>query len=787
MTTPINLPPWWATFDVGKTIADLIKQATWLDPRPELERLARLTDTALRQGRRVDPYLYPALEYWRDALAAAANEGRRSWFDAVLRYRTVRLSALVGLEGRPKTGNPLAALPTEGILSLNHLHASVVDGLSVYPCVCDWVGLATLLESLQAPKPLVVSVEICVQVAEWSNAQFQNTEPKQRQQNQKEEAARGVPAYQRAHAQRTGALLRSRQLDRQTPPSPLVCIIDDLCNFARWGAHAPLIGLWHQGRDAYTLDRLDRAHSCWVDALNVQGQAWPTSIMRGGDQALSGAVGGRRLAIDPERLAGEASAYRHSGYLDPPPSFTHGSGVTDLICGPSPDRPTIASASGYEEERPEVMFVQLPIASVLDTSGGSLASHALGGILHAMEAAQPGRTVIVNLSYGSHGGPHDGSSLWDQALRELLDWFDGTEKAQGKTLHVVLPAGNGHRSRTHAHLHVSPSHPKRDLHWVVLPEDHTNNQLELWFPRGVVPKLTVVSPLGRRLALDRHGVVSDEAARAMMVFPPACAQSQHGTMALLSLGATVDRSPPIEIQKIPNAAYQQLWLSVNPPGLATVTEEVLGHSRRATTAAGVWKVCVEAGSNEASRDFQFHAWVMRGDASPTRRQSRHGNPGRQSYLLDPDGKHIDPHFTFNGIACLEHERLWVVGAMRRGDSSLTSYTASGPNRCSGHPKQSSWRIFGPSVVVPADESLFQPGLLVAGVMSGSRVRMTGTSIAAAAFTRRLYEHLAAEHPASTVALESPRQASRVSPSGNPFVTDADPRNRGECVRLSRTR
>ena len=51
------------------------------------------------------------------------------------------------------------------------------------------------------------------------------------------------------------------------------------------------------------------------------------------------------------------------------------------------------------------------------------------------------------------------------------------------------------------------------------------------------------------------------------------------------------------------------------------------------------------------------------------------------------------------------------------------------------------RVCGPDVVTMADDSLNVPGLLVGGVLSGSRVRIAGTSVAAALFTRLLHHHM----------------------------------------------
>jgi len=104
-------------------------------------------------------------------------------------------------------------------------------------------------------------------------------------------------------------------------------------------------------------------------------------------------------------------------------------------------------------------------------------------------------------------------------------------------------------------------------------------------------------------------------------------------------------------------------------------------------------------------------------------------------------------FTLNGIATARHDRLFVVGALEREDGRISPYSSAGPasglgDACGGigHPHGHD-RTCGPDWVVAADESRRRKGLLVQGVLSGARQRVSGTSMAAATFTRHLWEHL----------------------------------------------
>ncbi len=141
----------------------------------------------------------------------------------------------------------------------------------------------------------------------------------------------------------------------------------------------------------------------------------------------------------------EVDGYRAAEYLDPTPAWTHGQVVLDMAVGwPDPLAPPGQAPSGAPCD---FIFVQLPRATVADTSGGSLDSHALDAMFYA--ALQAGATVwqapvVANLSYGVFGKPHDGTSLFERAAIALLN------SPVGQTMELVLPAGNSHLMRTHS-------------------------------------------------------------------------------------------------------------------------------------------------------------------------------------------------------------------------------------------------------------------------------------------------------------------------------------------------
>lgn len=559
---------------------------------------------------------------------------------------------------------------------------------------------------------------------------------------------------QKSFLQAQQAFLKRRQeAASQAKFPPAVCVIDDGCNFAstalRGSGQGRIASIWHQGNDPDLVKQLkEGGFGSAIHLTSVltpipvnpsEPPSWSISTHPVGSvngQLLENPLGTLAEARSGARIDNDVAHYALRRYPHPVYRWSHGSAVLGLIAA---DRLWYRGANdrkGYVASRvtpDDIAFVQLPDDTVVDTSGGSLAAHALDGIQHALARALPRQHVIVNLSFGTHSGGHDGTSMWDTGLKELLDAYDGSAASHWKTLHVVLPAGNSHGWRCHASKRLGPSTTDLELQWKVQPDNPHESFLEVWLPPGASHKILVSPPAGKTLEADSSSTmgVQKQGARIevpepgsvpsyALIWPDAVPQSRIGTMALVAVGPTARRA---DFNRQGNALTRNSFrdrLGPAPHGLWTVTVRWTG---------GVVGEAV-------------HAWVQRGDTAPGRPvRAGRAYPGRQSYLVDrstskdPALGNVDPTFTLNGLATLQHPRLYVIGSMRRSDLGVSSHSAAGPNRITPT------RFEGPDWLVVGDESLNLPGLLTHTTFAGGRMRLSGTSLAAAAFTRLLYEHL----------------------------------------------
>jgi len=413
----------------------------------------------------------------------------------------------------------------------------------------------------------------------------------------------------------------------------------------------------------------------------------------------------------------EIDGYRETGYLDPIRGWTHGQVVVDVAVGwPDPLLPPGQAPSGPATD---FIFVQLPRATVADTSGGSLDGHALDAMFYA--ALQAGATawqapVITNLSYGVYGRPHDGTSLFERAAVALLD------SPAGDKMELVLPAGNSHLDCTHAGG-MLPANGVRPppLYWHVPVDCTGESTLQIWLPPGNQVEVTITAPDGSGpFQLMPHQAriwkVGNEL-RCAAVHADSVADSLTLTMVFIGVSPTRRMAnPPVSAVTVlgGNTAPSVGWA---PPG--------------------VWTVQLV---NPAAQPVRFDARIERAGAAPALGDRETDSGRRQSFFVEASRDAGTPCGTLNGIATAAHSRIHVVGAMQAQDEQLSPYSAAGPVFSATQPPTAQPR--GPTCVTVGDRSLHTPGIRAAGCRTRAIAEVDGTSIAAAVFTRMRARELA---------------------------------------------
>lgn len=416
----------------------------------------------------------------------------------------------------------------------------------------------------------------------------------------------------------------------------------------------------------------------------------------------------------------EEELYRRAGNRQVANSVAHGTHVMSLACGRHP-----ADAV----DAPRIICVQLARRAQLDTSRCSLAVHVLDALRFILARAAAiaavskadGIPVVVNFSYAPFAGPHEGSSILEQAIDELIDCW-GVDKDE-RLLSVVLPSGNGLLSRCHARLALG-AYQAQTLRWRVQADDATPSFMQIWLPPFEEGKpaqeveIEVQPPGGEGSPRVVHGQVCTLRSDAGVV-------------------CTIVHADRVELNR-----RRSILVAIAP------TVAAFGESKP-VAPAGVWKVGIRNAGGAPLNGID--AWIQRDD-SPYGNAAR----GRQSYFDDPNyvrrdavgrdeledslASYVKRDGTISAIAT---GRLTaVIGGLRRREISDRSkpltpapYSARGTAELAA----SGRRIQKPKALELkiSEDSMVLPGKIGAGVRSGSIAAVNGTSVAAPQKTRQI--------------------------------------------------
>jgi hypothetical protein len=489
------------------------------------------------------------------------------------------------------------------------------------------------------------------------------------------------------------------------PPTSIVAVIDDGLAFAherfRVGANTRFKYFWNQ------------------DDSNIAGIDLPAGF--GSGREFTETKINKLLGDHTHNgLVDEDALYREAGQKLVARRIKHGTHVMDIACGPDPKDSTY--------QPPYLIGVQLPKSITEDTSGALLTPavyDAIRYIIHrASLIAAAEHTalfpIVVNISYGTIAGPHDGTGVFEAAIDQLI-------AGRPTPLRVVLPAGNHYLARCHARFCMKPGTPDdpscQELNWRIQPDNKANSFVEIWLPEAAVdgtrPHVSVqlTTPRGEVTPWVDPG----HQFPLPTSFPP---PTPLKTEFLVQNFDPAGERPRIVLSVAATAAPDP-----GPP----------------IAPSGTWIIKIK---NETAAEFMADAWVQRGDTPLGYplwgRQSRFDDENYQRFDLagrpwqeDSDPSYIRRHGSINALAT--GPRTIVVGGFRRSDRTPSEYSGAGPVATHATPPPS---LIGPDAAAVADDSPVLGGVLAAGTRSGSAVAIRGTSVAAPQVTRLIAEWMA---------------------------------------------
>lgn len=470
-------------------------------------------------------------------------------------------------------------------------------------------------------------------------------------------------------------------------PAVVVGVIDDGCAF--------LHSAFRQRRD----ENKSRILALWDQDQAGDAKPWRAVPAFGyGRQLLNADID----AMLPQGSTPDAAerCYTRVGHPSNTlcPSRTHGTSVLSLAA--ASDDPSGLAGPPSDAG---IVFVHLPRMVSTDTSGGALPSRLLDGIRYILDVAaqyeRKGQTpvpVVINVSYGFTAGPHDGHSLIEEAMDELIE--------QHPCLTIVLAAGNSHAEELTARGTLSAQQALQELQWFLRPGDDTDTFMEIWL-RGAEP-LTAAADL-KHVHVSVHGPDGQAAGPALSLGQYAWLQGVQGAA----------QAGLVAFRLAPDGQQAQIYIAMAP---------TTGH--RVRVSPGYWTVRLGSAATQGGT-VSFSAYVQRDD------RADFGPSGEQSRLLHA-GERAD---TYSALATGRHTVV-VGGHSLRASGKRKPLMSSGEGLSRGDRK-------APDLSVQCEWN--DPDSLPTLPFLGTRQVPFGRTSAAAAVATRHLAALAGKLPTST--------------------------------------
>lgn len=417
---------------------------------------------------------------------------------------------------------------------------------------------------------------------------------------------------------------------------------------------------------------------------------------------LNKLIGKRTKAED------ELQSYQALGYSALEQQFTHGAHTLSLFSGNKLSRSLLQKTYGMTPElhtdRSEkfsafgdVVFVQLPKRGLLSPSSTGMSRSILDGIRYIVShAGEQTERVVICIPYGSSLGPHDGTSVIEQALDDLVKF----SRRKNLDIRLVFSSGNAANKAVYARTisklndRLTVNKTCSQIFWIVPPNLQANTSLEMWFryPDREI-ELFVTESTG-----FKHSVkLSSNAKNTTLALKHQ--GKQIGVMVLIN--DLANKQLNVLLQLLPSIADSN------------------GHM-----TSGRWTIQWQTDPN-APVDAHFYAgWGGRNRGFGQRLFPTKLLAGS----VDID---IPEYGSILGTAC--GQETYVVGGCY-GAPSYSRVPYSGGGKPRGGKKARA------SCLSVTEESFILAGLACSGVRSGSNARSNGTSVAAPIVARMLADN-----------------------------------------------
>lgn len=173
------------------------------------------------------------------------------------------------------------------------------------------------------------------------------------------------------------------------------------------------------------------------------------------------------------------------------PADSHGTHVMGIAAGngKAVGVPGVAPKADIIFVDADLNDVKWEDPEVLDSSFGN-SIRLIEGVKYIFDkAAELNRPAVVNISLGTNGGAHDGSTPVEQYLDKLLE-------SQNRA--IVIAASNSHEDNIHTCGKIKQG-KSTTLYWVIGSGDVSDNEVEIWYPGSDELEVELINPSGKSM------------------------------------------------------------------------------------------------------------------------------------------------------------------------------------------------------------------------------------------------------------------------------------------------
>ncbi|YBV93567.1 S8 family peptidase (plasmid) [Bacillus sp. PK9-021] len=205
-----------------------------------------------------------------------------------------------------------------------------------------------------------------------------------------------------------------------------------------------------------------------------------------------------------------------------PREYAHGTHVMDIAAGNGRGTgiPGVAPNADLVFVEPALNDISWGKSDVVNSMFGD-SKQLLDAVKFIFDTAGE-RPCVINISLGTNGGPHDGTSHVEQGIDGLV-----MEKPNRS---VIIAASNSFNDGIHTEGLV-PQGDSIDLHWQVKNRDFTFNELEIWYNSEDEFLLEVITPDGEsvgKIKLEENAKLEDDQGRTMVFMANRKSDSGNG-------------------------------------------------------------------------------------------------------------------------------------------------------------------------------------------------------------------------------------------------------------------